>query len=917
MKQRFTNFLCLALVCFATTVFAQPANNECVNATPLTNLNNWCSAIAAYSNAGATQSNVPNPTCFPPNDVSNDVWFSFVAQANTASIRVIGATGGSTPPGGTILNPQFALYRGNCNNLTEVECASGGFGNNIAETFAGQLTVGQTYFIQVSARDGATGTFRLCINNYNAIPDLSSDCETAVILCDKASFSVDIAVGEGNNTDEVDGSACFPLEKASSWYRWTCRDAGSFTFNITPNNPADDIDFIVYELPGGIDDCANKEIIRCEAAGETTNAPFSEWEICTGTTGLSATETDISEGGGCDDNQNNFVAAINMVAGRSYALLVNNFSESGSGFSIEFGGTSTFQGPTADFTLAPTIVCQDADIVFTDASTSLDAITDWHWNFGVGATPATANGKGPHTVSYSTPGIVSAVLTITNEDGCQVTDVETINVLPLPEVDATLLADYCGPSANTGAVILSPTGDGQPYLYDWTGTGVFTDDTSVIDVVAGNYEVTVQTADGCNQTFDFEVVEGLSLAANVDPVTPPTCNGDSDGSISISIQIANPPVTFDFGSGPQSSNTLSGIPAGTYNVIVVDGQGCPGNFTIEVVDFPVLEPNISSVDISCFGELDGSAMVSPSGGAGNYTYLWNTGATTASIEGLPAGTYTVTVTDENGCAKIATTTIVEPAELTMSLETTDVICFGDETGVIEFSAVGGTPPYEYSANGQDFQAASPITGLAAGNYDATVRDSRGCTFTLPAIINQPPPIIVEAGPDQTVDLGYTAKINALVTPVNLPVTLTWAPDATLSCADCLGPTALPLGTTTYVLTAVDQNGCIGLDSVTIFVNLVRPVYFPNSFSPNGDGINDYFTGFGGPAAKTIRKLKIFDRWGDQVFEGTDLQLGNVVMGWDGYFRGKEMDPGIFAYLAQVEFIDGVVVLFEGDVMIVR
>ncbi|MBK9018270.1 MAG: gliding motility-associated C-terminal domain-containing protein [Saprospiraceae bacterium] len=915
MKQRFTIFTCLAFLCCANSLFAQPANNECANATPLTNLNNWCSAAAGFTNVGATLSNVINPSCFPSGNA--DVWFTFVAQANTVNIRVIGATAGNIPPGGSLQEPQFALYSGNCTALTLVQCASDAFGTNVAETFAGPLTIGQTYFIRVDARDNNTGTFKLCINNYNAVPELSSDCFSAVILCDKSPFSVELAVGEGSDPNEVEPTACINSEIASSWYRWTCKDAGTLAFTITPNNSSDDIDFAVYELPGGINDCENKEIVRCEAAGENVGSPFSEWEICTGSTGLSLNESDVTEVPGCPLGQNNFVAALDMVVGKSYALVINNFSESGNGFSIEFGGTGTFLGPDADFTVAPQTICQGSTITFTDNSTSLDPITVWQWNFGIGASPASANGKGPHSVTYNSPGPKSVALTITNEDGCNVTDVETINVLPLPEVDPTLLDDYCGPTDNTGAVILAPTGDGQPYLYDWLGNGVFTADSSLLDLASGNYSVVVQTASGCTQSFNFTVEEGLSLAAGVDPVQPPTCNGDSDGSISISIQIANPPVQFDFGNGLQSSNTLSGIPAGIYNVLVVDGQGCDGTFTIEVVDFPPLLLGVSPVDISCFGANDGTITVTPSGGAGGYSYLWSNGATSATIENLAAGTYTVTVTDENGCSATAEADIIEPAELTMTLEAVDVICFGDETGVITVTAMGGTPPFEYSANGTDFQADPSITNLAGGDYDVVVRDSRGCTITLPATINQPPPIIVEAGNDQTVDLGYTADLNATVTPLNLPVTLSWTPSESLSCPDCLRPTALPFGTTTYYLTATDENNCSGIDSVTVFVNLVRPVYIPNVFSPNGDGLNDFFTVYGGKAAKSIKAIKVFDRWGDNVFEGFDIPLNDEPFGWDGIFRGKLMDTGVFAYLAQVEFIDGVVVLFEGDVMIIR
>ncbi|MCF8247682.1 MAG: gliding motility-associated C-terminal domain-containing protein [Saprospiraceae bacterium] len=915
MKQRFTILYCLAFLCCTTSLFAQPANNECANAQPLTNLNNWCSAAAGFTNVGATLSNTINPGCFPSGNA--DVWFSFVAQANTVNIRVIGATGGNTPPGGSLEDPQFALYSGTCSALTPVQCASDAFDLNIAETFAGPLTIGETYYIRVDARNNNTGTFKLCINNYNAVPELSGDCPTGVILCDKSPFSVELAVGEGSDPNEVDGSTCINAEIACSWYRWTCKTAGTLSFTITPNNSTDDIDFAVYELPGGIGDCANKQIVRCEAAGENVGEPFANWQSCSGPTGLSLSETDLTEFPGCAPGQNNFVAALDMVVGKSYALVINNFSESGNGFSIEFGGTGTFLGPTADFTVAPQTICQGSTITFTDNSTSLDPITAWQWNFGIGASPATATGKGPHTVTYNTPGTKSVALTITNEEGCQVTDIETINVLPLPAVTPTLLDDYCGPMDNTGAVILSPSGNGQPYMYDWTGTGVFTSDSSLLNLASGNYSVVVQTASGCTQSFNFTVDEGLSLAAGVDPVTPPTCNGDSDGSISISIQIANPPVTFDFGNGPQSSNTLSGILAGTYNVLVVDGQGCEGDFTIEVVDFPPLLLSIAPLDISCFGANDGTITVTPTGGAGGYTYLWSNGATTSTVENLSAGTYAVTVTDENGCSATAQADIIEPAELTATLEAVDVICFGDETGVITVTATGGTPPFEYSSNGTDFQTDPALINLAGGNYDVVVRDSRGCTITLPATINQPPPIIVEAGNDQTIDLGYSANLIATVSPPTLPVTLSWVPSESLNCADCLRPEATPFLTTTYTLTATDENNCSGVDSVTVFVNLVRPVYIPNVFSPNGDGLNDFFTVFGGKAAKSIKALKVFDRWGDNVFEGFDLPLNDEPLGWDGVFRDKLMGTAVFAYLAQVEFVDGVVVLFEGDVMIIR
>lgn len=923
MKKLCSLCLFLAPLFFANTLLAQPANDDCIDAIELNDVSNWCSAKAAFSLTGATESQPGNPFCFPQSTNVHDIWFSFVAEATTVKITVIGNTTTNQTPGGSLENPQFALYSGTCpNGLVEEACASDAFGTNIAESFASPLIVGQTYYIRVDARDGNTGTFQLCVNNYNAVPEPGGDCNTGTILCDKSSFSVDFISGTGNNPNEIDNAGCNSItcdiqESSSVWYKWTCKDPGTLSFTLTPSNSTDDLDFLVYELPNGVDDCSDKIELRCMASGENVGEPLPQWENCTGPTGLSLSDSDFSETCGCQGGDNNFVAALDMIAGKSYALVINNFSETGYGFSIEFGGTGTFLGPNADFDVAPSTTCTEQPITFTDASSSVDGISNWQWSFGPGSSPATATGVGPHNVSYSTPGTKAIVLTITSGDGCIVTFIQNITVLPSPDVDPEIISDYCGPDDATGGITLEPIGSALPYTYNWQGSGTFSPDNTLENLNAGPFNVTVQDANGCQEAFNFVVPEGLSLAAGWDPVDPPTCNGDSDGSISISIDIANYPLTFDFGNGPQSDSVLSNIPAGTYTVQVVDNAGCEGLFTIEVDDFPPLLLGINPLDISCFGEQDGSITAEPTGGAGGYAFQWTNGDTTGTIDSLLEGTYSVTVTDENGCTVVNTADIVEPPELFFDFQVVDVICHGDATGVILFNASGGTPPFEYSADGVNFQSDPNFGDLLAGNYTATVRDSRGCLFELQASISEPPPLIVEAGPNQTIDLGYTADIRAIITPLFRPVTIEWNPSNTLDCNDCPDPTAMPVGTTTYYILITDETDCQALDSVTINVLLNRPIYIPNAFSPNGDGINDYFTVYGGPAVKGIRTLKVFARWGNLVFDGYDLAINNEPMGWDGTFNGKLMNPAVFAYLAEVEFIDGVVVQYEGDVTIVR
>ncbi len=915
MRKYFPAILSLFFIFTTSVLFSQ--SDECATALVLDNVTNYCSAAGEYDNLGATASGVPQPTCFP--GINNDVWFSFVAIATTLNVTVVGNTTGPSGAGGTLDEPQVAVYSGSCSlGLTPEACISDNFGTNIVETFAGPLTIGQTYYIRVDGRNGDTGTFQLCVNNYNAVANPDGDCPTGVILCDKSPFTVESLEGTGNDNNEFDQSICIQTEFASAWYRWTCEDAGTLTFVITPTNPSDDIDFALFELPNGVDDCSNKQKIRCEAAGENVGQPFPTWQICTGPTGLLVGETDTDEFPGCSGGNNNFVAPVNMVPGVSYALIINNFSNTGNGFSIEFGGTGTFQGPTADFTsMPPLTACQDEVITFTDASQSIEGISAWQWNFGIGASPATATGPGPHDVTYSSPGNKFVSLTITSESGCIITDIQQYTILELPNVSPEVIADYCGPTDATGAIILHPTGDDIPYTFDWGATGVFTADSTLEDLEVGTYVVEVMGNNGCTQFFTFDVPEGLSLEAGVDPVNPPTCFGDSDGSISVSVEISNPPVTFDFGSGPTTNNVLTGIPAGTYDVLVIDGQGCEGFFSIVVEDFPPLEVIIDPENVSCYGEMDGMVTVIVSGGAGNYTYVWDNGGNEDNIDNLGPGTYTVTVVDENGCSSVVSADVTEPDSISLSLDLLDVLCAGDATGAISVNASGGTPPYQYSLDGVTYQDSPDLTSLAAGVYDVFVLDANNCVYTVEAIVNEPPPLIVEAGPDQTIDLGYTANIHAQILPPFWPVTITWMPSETLDCDDCEDPTAMPVGTTTYLITIVDSTGCVAEDSLTIFVDLKRPVYIPNAFSPNFDGFNDFFIAYAGPAARAIKTLRVFDRWGELVFDGQDLNFNDEPSGWDGTFKDKPMNPAVFAYYAEIEFIDGVVVLFEGDLTLLR
>lgn len=986
---------------FPLFVFAQPANDECANAIFITDVTSWCSESAAYSNIDATVSPDPNPACFPNTD-NKDVWFAFVAEATTVNVSVIG--GVPNNPGGNQQNPQMVIYEGSCGALTDIGCSSDAMNYDQVNIFAGPLTIGATYYIRVSARFGFEGTFQLCINNYNEVPEPSGDCDPGVILCDKEPFTVDYLTGIGSvNEDlgtECAGTGCPTFEESgSSWYKWTCDQPGSLEFSITPLNPSDDIDFAVYELPNGIDDCSGRFTIRCMFSGENVSSPVSEWIACTGATGMAVGDPDTGETCGCQPGDNNFISAIDMVSGRSYAIVINNFSQSGSGFSIEFGGTGTFLGPTADFVSQPiNEVCIGDPVIYSDASSYIGNIENYSWNFGPHATPVSAEGIGPHSVTYNQAGLQTVVLTVETERGCLVTEVKsiveavccadhfntgadivdeqcagdqtgsidlnimshygpnqytwdvgfntevitglgqgsyTVTVTDAARCETTQTYTISGPDSlrvdtsitmptcdggTDGAVVLTTTGGVSPYLYNWENMG-FATSNSLINLSNGDYTVTIRDDNNCELSMTIPVHE-LELLLNplTQAITDPSCTDYSDGVAVVDVSNGLPPYQYNWNDGNGFINTSiqTGLEDGVYIIDVLDANRCRGNFELELVDPLPLAIDFETENVHCFGESNGALNALVTGGTGLYGYQWSTNATTQGIEQLPIGDYTLTVTDENDCLLSETTPITQPPELFIDVtDIIDNICFDYEDGQIDVLASGGTPPYEYSIDGQTFQIETIFPNLHAGDYTLTALDANGCEDDIEAAVDEPGALIVDAGPDQTIELGYETTATAIAN--EFPVDFSWNPLDSLHClnTDCDNIRLNPTSTTTYTVTVVNDSLCFATDELVIHVIKNRPIYPPNAFSPNNDGINDFYTLFSGPAVREIQIIQIFDRWGELVFEARDIPTNNPPLGWDGTFRGQLMKPGVFTFYAQVLFIDGAVEIVEGDITLLR
>lgn len=911
-----TGLLFLAIAFVTTAAFAQPSNDECLTPIVLNDVSDFCSAAGAFTNVAATPSTYGPASCF--GTTQNDVWFTFTAQATDVTLTIRGATQQS--PGGTLQDPQVSLYLGTCGGtINQLECQAATGNNNVVDAYQGGLFVGSTYLVRIQGAGGQTGTFQICINNYNAPVEPTSDCPTASILCDKSPFVVQSVTGAGNNTAELDDATCFfngssvGNESNSTWFVWTCAQSGTLEFTLNPLNLPDDLDFVLYRLPNGIGNCTGKQVVRCMASGD-----FNFPSPCMGPTGLRAGDNDTSEDAGCNENGDDaWLAPFDMIAGESYALCVNNFTSTGNGFSIEFGGTGTFLGPSAAFTTMPPAVCLGVDVQVIDASTfPLGTITSWNWSFGADAVPQTATGPGPHTVAFNTPGINSVVLKLETDLGCKITDIQTVTIFPDVEVDTLIAAPDCNGTANGTISIANITSGTPPYLFSWN-SGPFTTENSLDSLGVGIYTLRIRDSNNCESDFEIDVQERILTADIV--VDKPLCTGDANGVITLNVTNGVAPVQFDWGSGLQPNNSLGGFAAGNYTIFAVDNVLCEGVFDVTVLDNPPLTLTIDTTDISCFGANDGMAFATAGGGVGNFNYAWSDGQTEAEATNLGPGQFNIVVTDGNGCTITSGAFIVEPGDVGIRLlDVLNLLCNGIPEGEIRVEGIDGVTPYTFSADGFTFFPTDTLTGLAAGIYQVVIRDANGCVDSVEATIIQPPPVQVFVEPqDTTLDLGFSIQASTVTAPFGRPVTFEWTPTIGLGCNTCPNPAVTAVNDQVYVVKVTNEDGCMASDTMIIRVNKRRPIYIPNVFNPeSGVFPNDWFTLFGGPAAEQVAVLRIYDRWGSLIFEKTNFSLNEPNLGWDGTYKGEKMF-GVFAWYASVRFVDQVEVKFEGDVTVVR
>ena len=357
---------------------------------------------------------------------------------------------------------------------------------------------------------------------------------------------------------------------------------------------------------------------------------------------------------------------------------------------------------------------------------------------------------------------------------------------------------------------------------------------------------------------------------------------------------------------------------GTYELFAVYDANCEGPTSgqAEVV-MAVIEVDADVLDVSCVGMEDGAINVSISGGTSPYDLEWdqNLGGS-RSLSELAEGFYTLSVTDADGCLKSVTIEIAAPN----GLEEVRYDCDIFESGIFDFSATGGMPPYVYSIDGINFNNADLFESLVPGNtYQLWIQDANGCQLEQEFAMPNPDRDMFDLPESLRFKLGEVSPLEPMLNVAESSiVSARWTPSDYLSCSDCLYPEFTAITNISYSLELEDQFGCSDLKTMSIFVDPLAGVYIPSAFSPNGDGINDNFTIFASAnQVQEIKSFRIFDRWGGLVFVNDNFPANVERYGWNGAANDKEMDPGVYVYFAEIELVDGNIIFEKGEVLLIR
>ena len=594
-------------------------------------------------------------------------------------------------------------------------------------------------------------------------------------------------------------------------------------------------------------------------------------------------------------------------------------------------GTGTYWGRVTDAcgnSITDTINIQES-FVNVLTTTSTDSVSCFGGSDGK-TDVQVIQGTAPYSYEWSDGQTISNAIglmaglyqiTVTDANGCK--NINTA-IVEEPEdiiITSTLIDSASCFGSSDGSALATAIGGVGNYSYAWSTIPVQTSQTATGLAGPSTYVVAVSDFYQCVRFDTISISSPLPLTL-IPSSTGTKCFGEDDASATVSPSGGTPFYTYQWDANAMSQTTMTAtnLASGVYLVTVTDFNGCEATTALSVSEAPSFIFDYDIVEPSCFGDADGSLDLTIGNGNPPFTYQWNVNNSTSTfLNNLSSDNYIVTITDDLGCIQVDTFLLPQPDELTVELRPTDLSCFESQDGQIYILATGGNPYYEYSINQSDFSNANIIHGLPAGNYEVVVRDTNECATIANTELFEPDSLWVELGEEQIIEQEDSTLLIAMSNLSSDILTYQWEEQFirnSISCDTCSETYVNPLIDLYYTVMISDTNGCTAEDGIWINVSVDRVVGVPTGFTPNGDLVNDVFM-IHAEKAITVRTLKVYDRWGELVFEQNDFPVNDPNFGWNGTFKGENLETAVFGWVLEVEFLDGEKQSYSGNVTLIR